>query len=123
LFFIVDIWQSGAEDEQRGKVAAPAITERVREPPGLSAAPEEPDLAASEPATNASAAEALRSIAGALPHTDLEAQRLRLIEVRALLAQGRPGAARARAYDYFDRWPDGPDVAALEALTGAHPTR
>lgn len=67
--------------------------------------------------------EVLRQIAKALPHNERDAQRLRLLEVRALVRQGKLGLARTRAQDYFERWPGGPDVAALELLTGAHPTR
>ncbi len=67
--------------------------------------------------------EAFQRLARSLPRTDREAQRLKVVEVRALVAQGKLDAARGRARDYFERWPDGPDIATLEQLTGAHPTR
>ena len=67
--------------------------------------------------------EAARMVANALPRSESDAQRLKAVEIRALVTQGKVGAARARAQDYFERWPGGPDTAALEELTGAHPTR
>ena len=66
-------------------------------------------------------ASAPRSLAELLPHNEREAQRLWVLEVRALIAQDRLGAARDRARDYLERWPNGPDTAALEALTGVKP--
>jgi hypothetical protein len=65
--------------------------------------------------------EAARLVAGALPKTDSAAQRLEVLEIRALVTQGKLGQARARASSYFARWPAGPDVLILEQLTGAHP--
>ncbi|HEX5100416.1 MAG TPA: hypothetical protein VFV94_12990 [Polyangiaceae bacterium] len=64
----------------------------------------------------------LRRLADALPRGEREAQRLTLLEVRALVARGEIGTARAKARGYFERWPGGPDTATLEQLTGAHPT-
>ena len=64
----------------------------------------------------------MQRLAEALPRTERDAQRLKLVEVQALVAQGKVGAARGRAQDYFQRWPNGPDIATLEQLTGAHPT-
>jgi len=64
---------------------------------------------------------ALQSVANALPSAGAGAQRLHVLEVRALVAQGKLAAAKARAADYFARWPNGPDTSTLEALTGAHP--
>jgi len=63
----------------------------------------------------------LRNITRALPRGEREAQRLKLLEVQALVKNGQVGSARARASDYFERWPNGPDIAAIEQLTGAHP--
>jgi hypothetical protein len=63
----------------------------------------------------------LRRLADALPRGEREAQRLTLLEVRALVARGEIGSARAKAGAYFERWPTGPDAAVLEQLTGAHP--
>ncbi len=54
---------------------------------------------------------------------DAEAERLAVIEVKALVGIGRMGPARARAAAYYERWPDGPDIAELERLTGQHPTK
>jgi hypothetical protein len=67
--------------------------------------------------------EAILRVARSLPRTDRDAQRLKLVEVRALVAQGKLDAARGRAREYFERWPDGPDIGTLEQLTGAHPAR
>lgn len=64
-----------------------------------------------------------RSLADHLPRGEREAQQLRVIEVRALVSQDRLGAAQDRAREYFERWPDGPDKATLEALTGVHAPR
>ena len=72
---------------------------------------------------NAPGVTSARSIADLLPRSEREAQRLRVIEVRGLVKEERLGAAQARARDYFERWPDGPDTAALEALTGVHAPR
>jgi hypothetical protein len=63
----------------------------------------------------------LRSLTRVLPKGEREAQKLKLLEVQALVKNGRIGAARGRASEYFERWPHGPDTATLEALTGAHP--
>jgi hypothetical protein len=65
--------------------------------------------------------ETLHSIAGLLPHNDRDAQRLKAVEIRALVTQGRLGTARFEARDYFERWPGGPDTADIEELTGIHP--
>jgi predicted lipid-binding transport protein (Tim44 family) len=65
---------------------------------------------------------ALAKVMAATPADDAEAQRLRLLEVRALVALKEISSARAQAQDYYQRWPDGPDVAYLERLTGLHPT-
>ena len=73
--------------------------------------------------TAPSVASATRPLAELLPHNEREAQRLWVIEVRALIAQARLGAARDRARDYFERWPNGPDTATLVALTGVQPPR
>ena len=66
--------------------------------------------------------ESMQRLAQALPHTERDAQRLKLVELQALVAQGKVGAARGRAHEYFERWPNGPDIATIEQLTGAHPT-
>jgi hypothetical protein len=64
----------------------------------------------------------VRSLTRALPRGEREAQRLKVLEVQALVKTGQIGTARARARDYFERWPNGPDTATLEQLTGAHPS-
>ena len=50
-----------------------------------------------------------------------EAQRQRVLEIRALVAGRQIDKARAEAAAYYETWPDGPDVAELERLTGVHP--
>jgi hypothetical protein len=65
--------------------------------------------------------ETLHSVAGLLPHNERDAQRLKALEVRALVERGRLRQAQERARDYFERWPGGPDTATLEELTGVHP--
>jgi hypothetical protein len=67
--------------------------------------------------------EAILRLARSLPRSERDAQRLKLVEVRALVAQGKLDAARGRAHEYFERWPDAPDIATLEQLTGAHLAR
>jgi hypothetical protein len=90
---------------------APVVARATPEPAERSAAPEtsDPDAVA-------------RSVTRALPRGERETQRLQLLEVQGLVRNGQIGSARARAHDYFDRWPNGPDTATLEQLTGAHPT-
>ncbi len=89
------------------------------------AAPSGSELAPSASAIAARMAtnpeDTLHSIAGLLPHDERDAQRLNALEVRALVAQGRLTEAKSRAHDYFERWPNGPDTATLEQLTGVHP--
>ena len=80
-----------------------------------SPAPDEP------PSRPPPADQLARDVVGALPQGEREAQRLKVMEVEALVRSGRVGSARAQAAAYFERWPGGPDTAALEALTGAHP--
>ena len=65
---------------------------------------------------------ALARISATTPTSDADAQRLKVLEVRALVALRRIGSARSQAAAYYSRWPDGPDVALLERLTGRHPT-
>lgn len=89
---------------------APVPERAVPEPAEPSAAPEAPDPDA-----------VARSLTRALPRGERETQRLQLLEVQGLVRNGQIGTARARASDYFERWPSGPDTAALEQLTGAHP--
>jgi len=114
-------------EEQFGRTAlenAPAADGPPQAAPGAAApSPSPVDSAHLEHALDDDPEEVLRQIAKALPHDERDAQRLRLLEVRALVRQGKVGLARTRAKDYFERWPGGPDVAALELLTGAHPTR
>jgi hypothetical protein len=104
------------------EVAAPR---RTATKTSSSAAAAEPALDAQEleELAKANPEEALVRLARSLPRTERDAQRLKLVEVRALLAQGKIGAARGRAHDYFERWPNGPDIATLQQLTGAHPSR
>ena len=82
-----------------------------------------PEHAATPPSAAPGPTALPRSLAEHLPHGDREAQQLRVIEVRALVKQDRLGAAQERARAYFERWPNGPDTAALEALTGVHAPR
>ncbi len=46
-----------------------------------------------------------------------------LREVRALVDQGKIGAARDLAEAYLKRIPDSPEAAQIESLTGVHPHR
>ncbi len=101
LFCVVQFMEGSAEEGRRRDEPLPANP--------LASPPLDPEAA-------------LQSVANALPSAGAGAQRLHVLEVRALVAQGKLGAAKARAADYFARWPRGPDTAALEALTGAHPT-
>lgn len=97
----------GAEDRALTHGTAPA-------PPGAAARTTPSDSAF----TQAKPEELLHSIAGLLPRNERDAQRLRALEVRALVKEGRLGAARERVRDYVERWPAGPDAKELEALTG-----
>jgi hypothetical protein len=97
-------------------------------PSALPEKPLTPAAAARDPDAVARLAEAdpdqaARLVASALPHGEQQAQALAVLEIRALVRQGKLGSARARAGDYYERWPEGPDTAVLEHLTGAHPTR
>lgn len=113
----------------RREPAAPARDERetptvAPEAPatrGAAAANTAPDPPLEAPSPGAAPEEVARTIVGALPQGEREAQRLQVLEVEALVRSGRVGSARARAAAYFERWPGGPDTAALETLTGAHP--
>jgi hypothetical protein len=64
---------------------------------------------------------ALAGLARVSPATTFEAQRQKLLEVRALVRLRRIGSARTQAGVYYERWPDGPDIAELVRLTGRHP--
>jgi hypothetical protein len=138
--FAVHLLLGGSEPEARNSAPEPsppapeAHDESVREgsAPLRTATKTSSSAAASEPALDAqeldelakaNPEEALVRLARSLPRSERDAQRLKLVEVRALLAQGKIGAARGRAHDYFERWPNGPDIPTLEQLTGAHPTR
>jgi hypothetical protein len=115
--FAVHLLVGGAEPNERARAAEPpSPAEEPLEQPTKHPAP--------PPATEPpSAEESMQRLARALPHTERDAQRLKLVELQALVAQGKVGAARGRAHEYFERWPNGPDIAAIEQLTGAHPTR
>jgi hypothetical protein len=67
-------------------------------------------------------AAALRRARTARPSTEIEAQRLKMLEVRALVKLDRIAEARDETGNYYSRWPAGPDVALLQGLTGLHPT-
>ena len=100
---------------------APAIPDE-RATPATNADARAPSAAAAESRETPSVEQVVQNVARALPRGEREAQRLKLLEVQALVKSGQIGSARARARDYFERWPNGPDIAALEQLTGAHPT-
>ena len=57
------------------------------------------------------------------PANAREAQRMKVQEIHAWVRAERVGTARAKAAEYYEKWPDGPDIAELERLTGAHPSR
>jgi hypothetical protein len=100
LFCVVQFMQGGAEEEQHRDRPLPSNPR--------ASLPLDPEAA-------------LQSVANALPSAGAGAQGLHVLEVRALVARGKLAEAKARAADYFARWPNGPDTATLEALTGAHP--
>jgi len=50
------------------------------------------------------------------------AEERRALAIQALVDLGRVGDARARAYQFLDRYPNGPFTARVQALTGVHPT-
>ncbi|HWP04365.1 MAG TPA: hypothetical protein VNN72_01425 [Polyangiaceae bacterium] len=113
--------QIAAERDEPTAHAAPepAKTEPAANVPEQRAAPSVEEL---EGELAAHPDQVLRRLADALPRGEREAQRLSLLEVRALVLRGEIGPARTKARGYFERWPAGPDTAALEQLTGAHPT-
>ena len=49
------------------------------------------------------------------------AQERRALAIQALVDLNRIGEARARGYDFLDRYPIGPFTARIQALTGVHP--
>jgi hypothetical protein len=116
LWFVVHLVSAGEEASPQHDVAssanqaAPSASES-----GPPSAAEVASLMAGEPEVT------LHSIAGLLPHDERQAQRLKTLEIRALVQQGRLPLARERAREYFERWPGGPETAALEALTDVHP--
>jgi hypothetical protein len=48
-------------------------------------------------------------------------QERRVLAIQALVDLNRIGEARARGYDFLDRYPNGPFTARIQALTGVHP--
>lgn len=99
---------------------APAAL-KAPEPRGLETANPAPAAPSNETSPPAPVDQVARNVVGALPQGERESQRLKVMEVEALVRSGRIGSARSQAAAYFERWPGGPDTAALEALTGAHP--
>jgi hypothetical protein len=45
----------------------------------------------------------------------------RALAIQALVDLHRIGEARSRAYQFLDRYPNGPFTAHIQALTGVHP--
>lgn len=99
-----------------------AATLGAAEPDADAVRPAPPSVAELESELAAHPDQVLHKLAQAIPRGEREAQRLTLLEVRAFVARGEIASARASARGYFERWPGGPDTAALEQLTGAHPT-
>lgn len=58
------------------------------------------------------------SPSAAAPGDVREAQRAMLTEIRALVEAQRMDEARAQAAAYYEKWPEGPDGAELDRLTG-----
>jgi hypothetical protein len=54
--------------------------------------------------------------------SDLAEERRALV-IRALINMGEIGAARSRAYEFLDRYPNGPYSADVASMTGVHPVR
>jgi hypothetical protein len=50
------------------------------------------------------------------------AEERRALAIQALVDLNRIGEARSRAYQFFDRYPNGPFTAHIQALTGVHPS-
>jgi hypothetical protein len=50
------------------------------------------------------------------------AEERRALAIQALVGLGRIGEARSRAYQFLDRYPNGPFTAEIQSLTGVHPT-
>ena len=88
-----------------------------------SAAPVGVDLAAVEPLVTSDPEAALIALRELSPRDESEAQRQKVLEIRALVGLQRIGSARTQARVYYDRWPNGPHTAALERLTGRHPQK
>jgi hypothetical protein len=107
----------GAHDDGE---TAPAVVNR-HEPAADAPNPPSPPPP-NPPNPGAPPDELARSVVGALPQGEREAQRLQVLEVEALVRSGRVSSARSQAAAYYERWPGGPDTARLEQLTGAHPT-
>ena len=49
------------------------------------------------------------------------AEERRALAIQALVGLDRIGEARSRAYQFLDRYPNGPFTAQVQALTGVHP--
>jgi hypothetical protein len=52
--------------------------------------------------------------------SDLAEER-RALAIRALVNMGEIGAARSRAYQFLERYPNGPYSADVASMTGVHP--
>jgi hypothetical protein len=50
------------------------------------------------------------------------AEERRALTIQALINLGQIGAARSRAYQFLERYPNGPYSAHVEAMTGVHLT-
>ena len=50
------------------------------------------------------------------------AEERRALAIRALINLDRIGAARSRAYEFLERYPQGPYTANVAAMTGVHVT-
>jgi len=101
----------------------------------LGCATSSPRSASSGPADEAKVMERLRqeakpSPAAALADADQAearfgespfAEERRALAIQALVGLDRIGEARSRAYQFLDRYPNGPFTAQVQALTGVHP--
>jgi hypothetical protein len=107
------VWQTGGTSTTaETELAQPALEGPTTDPP---VAPSVAPTSEAETVTLGAPA--------ALDVDAVESERTQAAAVRALVAGGQIGKARARANAYYERFPHGPSTAELERLTGAHPRR
>lgn len=50
------------------------------------------------------------------------AEERRALAIQALVGLDRIGEARSRAYQFLERYPNGPFTAQVQSMTGVHPS-